>query len=237
MATKKKLPAAEGPARFEGFADAKMTFFHALDERQSREWYAEHKASFEEGWARPMAALLAEVRANVEKEFRPLVLRDPKVMRMQRDVRFSLDKSPYKNALGGSLTLKGKGNALETAAVLYLQLGVESFAGAGMYAMMGDALDRYRAAVLDNRTGAALTKITAQVESLGFTLGAMETLKTAPRGVDKEHPRIALLKRKGLVTMFPALPLAKLTSHAFVDWLTERTIESAPVVRWLAQHT
>ena len=106
-----------------------------------------------------------------------------------------------------------------------------------MYALMGDALDAYRAAVIDNRTGAALARTCAQLEGQGFGLTAMETLKTAPRGVDKDHPRIALLKRKGLVAMFPSLPLASITTPGFADWLTERAVEAAPLVRWMAQHT
>lgn len=235
MATPKSSQPAQ--ARFEGFADAKMTFFHALDAAQDRAWFLAHKRDYEEGWATPMAALLGAVRGRLAKEYRGFELRDPKVFRIQRDVRFSLDKRPYKTAVSGVLALKGKGSANEAPAALYLELGLEAFAGAGMYAMTGDALDRFRAAVLDNRTGAALQRACAQLEAQGYGLSAMETLKTAPRGVDKDHPRIGLLKRKGLVAMFPTLPLASITSPSFEEWVTERAVEAAPVVRWLAQHT
>ena len=236
MATK-KAPAPQSDARFEGFADAEMSFFRALDETQSREWFQAHKGEFERGWAGPMGLLLGEVRGRLAKEYKGLTLREPKVFRLQRDVRFSLDKTPYKTAVSGVLSLKGRGSATETPAALYLQLGLETFAGAGLYAMTGDALDRFRAAVIDARSGAALAKLCAGVESLGFGLDAMETLKTAPRGVDKNHPRIAFLKRKGLVTMFPQMPVEAITKRDFVEWVVERAVEAAPVVRWLAQHT
>ena len=62
---------------------------------------------------------------------------------------------------------------------------------------MGDTLDQYRASLLDNRKGGALAKLTDALVAKGYTLDAMETLKSAPRGVDKDHPRIELLKRKG----------------------------------------
>src|SRR5258706_12405728 len=39
--------------RFEGFADARASFFKALAKNQKREWFAEHKAEFEEGWNAP----------------------------------------------------------------------------------------------------------------------------------------------------------------------------------------
>lgn len=233
----KKTPAAAPAARFEGFADAEMTFFHALDAAQDRAWYQAHKGEFERGWAGPMAALLGEVRARLATAYKGFELREPKVFRLQRDVRFSLDKTPYKTAVSGVLSLKGRGAATETPAAVYLQLGLENVAAAGLYGMTGEALEKYRAAVLDARSGAALAKACAAVEALGFTLGAMETLKTAPRGVDKAHPRIELLKRKGLVAMFPALPIASITSRSLVDQVVERAEGAAPVVRWLAQHT
>ncbi len=236
MAKTKGSDAAQAP-RFEGFADTEMAFFHALDATQDRAWFQEHKQEFERGWAAPMEALLGEVRERLGKEYKGLELRPPKVFRLQRDVRFSLDKTPYKTAVSGILALKGHGGATETPAALYLQLGLETFGGAGLYGMAGDTLDRFRAAVIDNRSGGALVKACAQVEALGFGFEAMETLKTAPRGVDKDHPRIAFLKRKGLVTVFPPVPVASIASRAFVDWVYARAVETAPVVRWLAQHT
>jgi uncharacterized protein (DUF2461 family) len=120
--------------------------------------------------------------------------------------------------------------------VLYLQLGVEVLAGAGMYALAGPALSRYRAAVLDARSGGAVARAVAELEAAGFTLSAMETLKSAPRGVPRDHVRIGLLQRKGLVAMFPRLPTASLGSRSFADWITARAVEAAPLTRWLAKH-
>lgn len=225
------------PAPFTGFADASMAFFHALDEQQTRDWFNEHKAEFEAGWSRPMSSLLAGVRDRIAPAYEGLSLREPKVFRLQRDVRFSLDRTPYKTSVSGMISLKGPGTSTDSPAALYLQLGLENLAGAGLYSMMGPTLERYRAAVLDPQSGAALAKITAGLEAQGCSLGAMETLKTAPRGVDKDHPRIELLKRKGLVVMFPAVPIERITAASFVEWVSARAVEAAPLVRWLNQHT
>jgi uncharacterized protein (TIGR02453 family) len=236
MATKKAATTA-APARFNGFADTECAFFHALDEHQDRDWYTAHKRDFDEGWSAPMSALLTEVRDNLAGAYKGVALREPKVFRLQRDVRFSLDKTPYKTNVSGVLSTTGRGASHETPAAVYLQLGVESLCAGGLYAMMGDTVDRYRAALLDARAGAALAKLTDALVAKGYTLDAIETLKTAPRGVDKAHPRIELLKRKGLVVMFPEVPRAKLTSRDLVDWVTAHALEAAPVVRWLAKHT
>lgn len=236
MATKKSAAKAAA-ARFEGFADTTLSFFHALDAHQDRDWFNEHKREFDVGWSAPMMALLTEVREKVSGAYKGVTLRDPKVFRLQRDVRFSLDKTPYKTNVSGVLNTAGRGAAHETPAAVYLQLGLESLAGGGLYAMVGDTLDSYRESVVDHRRGAALAKLTDALVAKGYTLDAIETLKSAPRGVDKAHPRIELLKKKGLVVMFPAVPTASLASRDIVDWVTAHALEVAPVVRWLAQNT
>lgn len=227
---------ADTAPRFQGFPDPTFGFFHALAASQDREWYQAHRAEFQRVWAEPMKALLDDVRSRVSPAYRGVALKEPKLFRLHRDVRFSLDKSPFKTSLGAMVPLKGGGASVEPAAAFYLQVGTECFSGAGIYSFMGPALDRYRAAVLDGRKGAALARVTAELTEQGYGLDAMETLKTAPRGVDKEHPRIELLKRKGLVATCPALPTAAMATPAFADWCVERALEMSPLVRWLAQN-
>src|SRR5689334_24648235 len=89
------------PARFTGFADRDARFFRALARNQRREWFDAHRREYEEGWLRPMRALLAELRDRLDPLFPRHPLREPKVFRIHRDVRFSKDKSPYKTHIGG----------------------------------------------------------------------------------------------------------------------------------------
>jgi len=55
-----------------------------------------------------------------------------------------------------------------------------------------------------------------------------------PRGFDPAHPRADLLRRKGLMVTFPALPAELLPSRRLVDWLVRHVLCSAPLVEWLA---
>ena len=57
-------------ARFDGFADARLSFFRSLAKHQDREWFAAHKAEYEEGWHKPMLALLGEAREALDKLYR-----------------------------------------------------------------------------------------------------------------------------------------------------------------------
>ncbi len=220
--------------RFTGFADEKGSFFRALAKNQNREWFAAHKADYEVGWSGPMAALLAEARESLDAAYPDFELGPGKVFRLHRDVRFSADKSPYKTHVGGIVPLGNTKFTVDMAAALYVQLGTESFAAAGTYGMAPPALARYREAVLDETSGPELARIVSALEKKGFTLGSMDTLKKAPRGVPVDHPRVELLKRKGLVVMFPALEPGELVSRKVLATLVRHAKAAAPLVRWLA---
>jgi uncharacterized protein (TIGR02453 family) len=226
--------APAGEARFEGFADVRASFFRALAKHQSRDWFTAHRGEYESGWLEPMHALLGELSERIEGLFPRRQLGEPKVFRIFRDVRFSRDKSPYKTHVAGAIPLGGSGVVPGGPAAIYVHLGTDVYVGAGHYSLDPAQLERYRAAVLDERRGAELARITARLTKAGFTLGAYETLKKAPRGVDPAHPRVALLKQKGLVTGFPDLPTELITSRALIPWLLKGAKQTAPLVEWLA---
>jgi uncharacterized protein (TIGR02453 family) len=222
-------------AGFSGFADDGMRFFHALAKNQDRAWFAEHKAEYEEGWAKPMAALLAEARERLDGAYPHVELSEPKVFRIHRDVRFGADKSPYKTHVSGIVSTRttSAGKVTESPAALYLQLGTETFAGAGLYVMDAAQLAKYRAAVLDDERGKEIDKIVKGLEKKGFSPASMEELKSAPRGIDPAHPRIHLLKKKGLVVSYPPIPDGIVSSKKLLDWVVTESKRVAPLVSWL----
>jgi uncharacterized protein (TIGR02453 family) len=221
--------------RFEGFADRDARFFRALARNQRREWFAAHRREYEEGWLAPMKALLAEVHERIDGLFRRHPLAAPKVFRIHRDVRFGKDKSPYKTHIGGYIALAGTGQGPSAAAPLYLHVGAtELFACAGHYMMDGPQLAAFRAAVLDEPRGGALAATLKKLARVGFEVGSHDVLQRVPRGLDPEHRRADLLKRKGLIVSFPELPRKLLVSPALVDWLVAHTRRAVPVVEWLA---
>ena len=73
--------------------------------------------------------------------------------------------------------------------------------GAGYYAMAKDQLGRFRQAIDADATGAELVALVADAERRKYSIGAIDSLKTAPRGYPKDHPRIELLRRKGLIAV------------------------------------
>lgn len=220
---------------FPGFKKDAPGFFHELAAEMSREWFTAHKADYEALWVEPMTTLLDEVRAGVAKVYRGLPLAAPKLFRIHRDVRFSKDKAPYKTHCAGLIKI-GDGEVMESGAALYLHLGVDEYAGAGHYGFAPEALVRWRKLVAADKTGKQLAGLIAAAEKAGLTLDAQEVLARVPRGLDPEHPRAALLRHKGCILGFPAIPRGLIHKPGFATWLIEQSTRAAPVVRWVQQH-
>jgi len=201
------MSARAAAAGFTGFADANARFFRALAKNQNREWFLAHKDEYERGWLEPMKALLTELRYTLEPSY-PCELGEPKVFRIFRDVRFSHDKSPYKTQVAGYVPLAGLGGRQPGPVAVYLHLGIETYVGAGAWSMEPPQLDRFRAALLDDRRGGELVKLLAKLEKAGFAAGSHDALKKVPRGIDPGH---------------------------LVQWLVKQSKRAVPVVEWLAR--
>jgi uncharacterized protein (TIGR02453 family) len=177
---------------FKGFPVDAVRFYEGLAADNSRAYWTSHKDVYEQSVKAPMMAMLDEL-----SEFGPFHL-----FRPYRDVRFSKDKTPYKEQTGAY----GEG---EGGAGYYVHFGAAGmYAGSGYYDMRGDQLERFRAAIDADRTGREIAELCAKAGRAGLSIGAMGELKTAPRGYSKDHPRVDLLRRKGLITG-REMPLAK----------------------------
>lgn len=200
---------------FRGWPSEALEFYEGLEADNSKSYWTAHKQVYDEQVLAPMVELLAEL----EPEFGA-----GKIFRPYRDVRFSADKTPYKTAIAASL---GEG---------YVQLSSRGLAaGAGMYMMSRDQLQRYRDAVADDITGPQLERAIAAVRRKRIEVTGHDTLRTAPRGYPKEHPRVELLRHKGVITwkeweVAPWLGTAEprkrvagflRSSRPLQDWLTE----------------
>jgi uncharacterized protein (TIGR02453 family) len=145
-----------------------------------------------------------------------------RIFRPYRDVRFSRDKSPYKTHIGATI---GAG---------YVQLSAAGLAvGCGMWEMARDQLERYREAVDADRSGTDLTSLVADARSDGLEVMGHDTLKTAPRGYPKDHPRIELLRYKGIVAWQDWPAAAWLGTRRAKDRVVGFLERSRPLDAWL----
>ncbi len=158
-----------------------LSFYAELRENNTKKWWTANKRRYDENVAEPFTALGDQLSG----EFGPM-----KVFRPYRDVRFSPDKSPYKLHIG---------MVSRSAVASYLQLGETGLMlGGGSYLVPPAALTRFREIVDDPRLARGLTRVVNQVAREGFSLMRDDALRTAPRGYDVGHPRVALLQLRRL---------------------------------------
>ncbi|HUB08955.1 MAG TPA: DUF2461 family protein, partial [Myxococcales bacterium] len=166
------------PGPFRGFPPSGTAWFKALALEQNREWFQANRAGYDTLWLAPMRALLAELAGPLAKVHGRKV-GSPKIFRLNRDVRFSKDKSPYKTNIAALVPFAGLPPMMGPAA-LYLHLGLDEVVAFGFYTLEPAGLQRLRRGLLDERTGRAAQKLVAAAKKKGLSLSAMETLKRAP---------------------------------------------------------
>jgi uncharacterized protein (TIGR02453 family) len=198
---------------FRGWPAEALEFYEGLEADNSKTYWTANRAAYDEQVLAPMTELLAELAAEFGES---------KIFRPYRDVRFSADKSPYKTAIGATI---GSG---------YIQLSADGLgAGSGMWMMAADQLDRYRHAVDHDRTGAELVGIIATIEKSSIDVGGHGSLKTAPKGYRSDHPRIELLRHKGLVAWQQWPVAAWLGTAAAKKRIVDFLRTTRPLVDWL----
>ena len=215
---------------FSGFPREGVAWFDALALSQSREWFQAHRAAYESLWLEPMKALLDELRAPVAKIYGKKIS-PGKIFRINRDVRFSKDKRPYKTNIAAVLKFEDS-PAMEGPAALYLHLGAEEFVGFGFYRLEPPSLKKLRGKLLDEKEGPRLQALFDAAKKVGFQSDALEKLKRPPPGVAKDHPRVELLKNKSLALGRDDIPKSVRYSAGLKDWLVEQTAVAAPIVKW-----
>jgi len=201
---------------FSGWSADAVEFFKGLQADNTKAYWTAHKARYETAVREPMAELLSELSG----EFGP-----GRISRPYRDVRFRADKSPYKTQIYATLDRGG-----------YVNFGADGLTAAlGYYMMTPAQLELYRHAVDGEPAGPELAEVVAELRAAGLEVGGGQTLKSAPRGYPRDHPRIGLLRCKGLICwrhwpMAPWLSTAQAKGH-----VTGFLRTAAPLQRWLDQ--
>jgi len=195
------------------FTSEAAAFFTGLDADNSKAFFEAHRDQYARAIRQPLEDLLGAA----EPVYGP-----GKVMRPNRDVRFSANKDPYRTeASMWAGTVGG----------VYLNLNPERLeVGGGLYDPSRDQLERARGAIAERPGVAAeLESIIQALEGDGFTL-AGPSLKTAPRGMDPSHPAIHLLRLKHYAAL-RGMPIDTPPSDVLRTW---RAME--PLIAWVDTH-
>jgi uncharacterized protein (TIGR02453 family) len=172
-----------------------LSFIKDLGQNNNRDWFQSHKKRYDEA--------RGEFLGFVEDIINELGLLDPDlgpveaknaVFRINRDIRFSRDKSPYKTNFGAFIVKGGKksGNA---GYYFHMEPG-GSFAGGGVYHPMPDVLKKIRTEIYGNPEEFLEIIQNDEFASYFGKLWNGDMLKTPPKGFPKDFEHIDLLKYK-----------------------------------------
>ena len=200
---------------FTGFPRAATEFFRDLARNNNRDWFQAHKEVYEQACREPLKALITEL--------------DPMgavhLSRINRDMRFSRDGAPYKTHIAGGV---GRNYINLSAAGLWI--------GTGMYRPEPAVLQKVRSAMAADKSGRELTKIVSMLRRKGYDVDTHESLNSAPRGFDADHPRIDLLRMKDIFSGRLIEPGPVLASRKSVAAVKKVIADVEPLGAWLSRH-
>lgn len=178
--------------------DTVIRFLEDLRFNNNREWFNTNRKTYERA-----RTAFEELVKDVMSQFATVedlgktTVKDC-IFRINRDVRFSKDKSPYKTNFGA---LIGNGGRKATGRTYYINIEPgESFIAGGVYDPSPELLKRIRAEIAGNTK--AFRKIIDNPEFVN-TFGGIrgDSLKTAPKGYAADHPAIDLLRHKQFLAL------------------------------------
>ncbi|RTY91718.1 DUF2461 domain-containing protein [Flavobacterium sp. GSN2] len=174
-----------------------LQFLDDLKANNNRDWFLENKKRYER-FKKDYQQLVGDLLDAMKPLDPSLEMLEVKncTFRINRDIRFSKDKTPYKSHLGIWLSSGAKG-LNRSGYYIHLEKGTSFIAG-GLYCPESDDLKKMRKeiAFFHEDLEAILEKKDFKKEFNNFDRNEKNTLKNPPRGYEKEHPAIELLKLK-----------------------------------------
>jgi len=221
-------------AQFNGFPKEYFSFFNTLKKNNSRQWFEKHRGEYDEFVMHPAREFVIEMGEKLRK-IAPGVNAIPKVnkslFKINRDVRFSNDKSPYKTYMGIWLW-EGDGKRMECSG-FYLHVENKNvLIGVGIKMFSKPLMDRYRKAVVDKKQGAALKSAVRKISAKGYLIDGKH-YKKVPRGYDANHPNAEYLLYNGLTARVEEKVPDVFFSGALIDYAYTHYKNMLPLHRWL----
>ncbi len=221
---------------FAGFPKQTLTFLRAVARNNSKEWFHDHRPDYERYWLEPARGFVEAAGAALQS-VAPVVY-EPKVngsiFRINRDIRFSADKRPYKDHLDFWFW---EGERKQAVSGFYMRITPKVLGlGVGAHGFDRDRLAVFRDAVVDPQAGEALARAVGQVEKSGAEVHG-EHYKKTPRGFEPANEtQERFLRHSALWTGDDEKHSPELHSPAIVPYAVQRWQEQAPIHRWLVEH-
>jgi uncharacterized protein (TIGR02453 family) len=221
--------------QFSGFAPETFAFLADLAANNRRDWFEANRERYERAWRAPaldFITALSPGMAAMEPPLKAVPKLNASLRRINRDTRFSADKTPYEPWLH---LIFWPGEQANKGAGFHFVLRADGIGyGAGRYGFDGELLERYRARLQDTAARDALLAAIEEARAIGCHLDAPH-LKTAPKGHVATPELELLLRYKGIVARTredQTLPDWIRGPEAVTEVLT-RCRRLMPLISWL----
>ncbi len=220
---------------FQGFSKETVKFFQELKRNNNTKWFEAHRKDYEAFVMNPAKAFVVAMGEKL-RTLSPNIIAIPKInkslFRINRDTRFSPDKSPYKTNLG-IFFWEGSPSRMECPGFYFhleppiIRLGV------GLYMIPKYLFDSYRNSVVHPKYGRELGEIVSKIAKAKiYELGGKH-YKRVPSGYDPSHPNAGLLLHNGLHVGYEASIPEEFNSEKFVTYGYKKFQPVYPLHRWL----
>lgn len=222
---------------FTGFYPQTVTWLKALKKNNCKEWFVAHRTDYDDYVMTPARAFVTAMGRRLQ-ELSPNIIAVPKVnrslFRINRDTRFSPDKSPYKSHVG-IFFWEGIRPKMECPGYYFHLEPPKLTLGVGLYMFPKNLLTVYRNAVVHPELGADLTNV---IQTLSrqpdITIGGQH-YKRIPAGYDDAHPNAELLRHNGLYSGLDLDIPQELYSEALLDFCQKHYQKMHGLQQWLAK--
>jgi len=209
-----------------------LQFITQLKQNNNREWFQENKewyncvrAEFEQ----LVATLIKEI-SKFDEEIKYLTPKEC-TFRIYRDVRFSLDKTPYKTHFGAYMAAGGGRKSPKGGYYLHLEPD-NSFASTGVWAPEANILKALRQSVYDNIEELNEIRLDPEFSRYYKNFYEEDKLKKIPAGFPNDFPDAELLKLKHYFVEYH-LDDTVLSSNDFVSKIVDVYKAGYPLNRFL----
>lgn len=206
-----------------------LQFLDDLKKNNNRDWFQDNKKRYEV-FKKDYHQLVSDFLDAIKPLDPSLELLEVKncTFRINRDIRFSKDKSPYKAHLGVWLSSGAKGQN-RSGYYVHIEKGASFIAG-GFYSPEPDQLKKVRKeiAFFYEDLDAILKDKNFKKEFGSLDTNESNSLKNPPRGYEKDHPAIEFLKLKSF-TATQKYDIAEVTQKDFVAKMSKKLIALKPL--------
>ena len=209
-----------------------FTFLRDLAANNDRAWFEENRDRYQSVVREPALRFIVDFGEHLGR-ISPHFRADPRpqggsLFRINRDIRFSHDKSPYKTHIGLHFRHAAGKDAHTPGFYLHLQPR-ESFVGVGLWHPDAPALAKLREAVVGDPTA---WKKAAQGKrfTTAFTVTGDELVRV-PRGYDPNHPLADVLRLKDY-TALTSVTAKQVTGAGFLGEFAKLCADAAPFMEW-----